>query len=567
MKIYGYLIILLLVANNSFCQTPSLELLWANGTGNLDHDNASILETDMLGNIYIGGTFSREVDFDFGPSVNSLSTVYSNYYGRYITSNYLAKYNEDGEFIWVVSFDEAEKVRFDDMKISNSGNIVLTGRFAGDVDFDPGPGEHIEYAGSNNGNRNFVLQLNLDGEFQWVKKQKRLAQNWGINSARAIDALEIDDNNSIYIASGFVGTVEVQTVPELIQIASENSQDVFVLKYSEQGNLLWSKVYGGLGSQSISDIEFDNEDNLMISGVYSYVINFELQSTDHVYSNNNYFNGYVVKFDSSGNFLWSTSFLEMSSIEGIALDEANNIYITGEFDDELNNIISNGSSDIYVLKINKFGNLQWMRTFGGWSSENCTEILLNSVGNVFVSGSFNSSVDFDPSSSVFELNSDISHGFISVFNRNGDFIDAIQVGDWIHDINLQSGSNLITSGSYYTEAHFPGVVDSVHLIPNGSNDLFFAKLLAEDGLSIQSDLGNETKFSLFPNPASSKVSIKNNDSRIIEKIELLNSSGKIMITHHNYDNIDLSGVEAALYFVRFTFLDGTVELKKLIVRK
>ena len=106
------------------------------------------------------GEFGDTVDFDPGPNVYNLTAIGG-------ADVFVSKFNSNGQFLWAVSFDAFNEEFGNAIATDIFGNVYLTGRFNGTVDFDPGLGT---YNLSPNGI--FVLKLDTNGAFIWAKKHR-----------------------------------------------------------------------------------------------------------------------------------------------------------------------------------------------------------------------------------------------------------------------------------------------------------------------------------------------------------------------------------------------------------
>jgi hypothetical protein len=114
-----------------------------------------------------------------------------------------------------------------------------------------------------------------------------------------------------------------------------------------------------------------------------------------------------------------------------ALDDSGNIYVTGcfmetaDFDPGLGieEYTSNGGQDIFLSKFNTHGDFQWARTWGGLGMyERGYGVAVDDSGNVYVTGDFSSTVDFDPGPGIEERSPASGDDvFLSKFNSNGEF--------------------------------------------------------------------------------------------------------------------------------------------------
>ena len=88
---------------------------------------------DPAGNILLTGSYTWTVDLDPGPGAMTFTSNGS-------TNIYLAKYDPSGNFIWGISAGSTGTDIASGLAVDAAGDIYLTGRFTGTVDFDPGPG-------------------------------------------------------------------------------------------------------------------------------------------------------------------------------------------------------------------------------------------------------------------------------------------------------------------------------------------------------------------------------------------------------------------------------------------
>ena len=109
---------------------------------------------------------------------------------------------------------------------------------------------------------------------------------------------------------------------------------------------------------------------------------------------------------------------------GITVDSSGNSYIIGYFrgtvDFGAGNVISAGSDDIFVLKLNSSGTFQWVKTFGGTSTDLGYGITVDSSGNSYITGYFSRTVDFGAGNVISAGSDDI---FVLKLNSSGTGIE------------------------------------------------------------------------------------------------------------------------------------------------
>jgi hypothetical protein len=97
----------------------------------------------------------------------------------------------------------------------------------------------------------------------------------------------------------------------------------------------------------------------------------------------------------------------------IAIDNKGNIFTTGSFRESVDfdpgigmaNLSAIGESDIFIQKLDENGNFLWAKSFGGNLSDVGSSIFIDTVGDVFTTGSLRGTVDFDPGTDVKNLTS------------------------------------------------------------------------------------------------------------------------------------------------------------------
>ena len=193
----------------------------------------------------------------------------------------------------------------------------------------------------------------------------------------------------------------------------------------------------------------------------------------------------------TGNFIWARSMGgTLADVgNGVAVDSAGNVYATGSFTGTADfdpgsgtfNLTSMGSEDIFISKSDSGGNFIWARSMGGTANDQGRGIAVDSAGNIYTTGYFQGTVDFDPGPAIQDIT---SHGstdiFVSKLDGGGNFVWARSMGGTAADqgrgIAVDSGGNVCTTG------HFEGLVDFrpgpgfFFLLSQGAKDIFVSKL-------------------------------------------------------------------------------------------
>lgn len=342
--------------------------------------------------------------------------------------------------------------------VDSSGNIYTTGIFSETVDFDPGPGVF-----NLSGGGGFISKLDVSGNFVWTKAWQ------GISTS-----IKIDSFGDIYVAGTFGGTVDFDPGPNIFNLTSIGGNG-YVSKFDSSGNFIWAGAIGEPNANSginPTALAIDAAGNIYTTGNYRGAAVVDFNPGPGVYNLPNPPNiyGYYIfisKLNSAGNLLWAkgmggydSQYNSSNSGTSIAIDASGNVYTTGSFMGTPNfsplgsNLTSSGSRDIFILKLNSYGNFLWVKGAQGNSSTNVVGncLVLDAIGNVYATGTFDGYTDFNPGIGVYAITGNNSDIFILKLDALGNFIWVKVMGGTGQDqgisITLDQQDNIYTTGAY-----------------------------------------------------------------------------------------------------------------------
>jgi hypothetical protein len=214
---------------------------WAIRIGNTGSESCYGIDTDASGNTYMTGFFSGTVDFDPGTGTDNYSATGN-------ADAYLCKLDNAGVYQWAIPLGGSGFLSNDgrDLTVDGSGNITLTGRFVGTVDFDPSPNSaSLTASGLTSG---FLAQYDANGNYQWAFKLSSTT----FGSSTLPHGIVTDQVGDIYVCGGLSGTVDFDPGFSIENRTSAGGTDIFVAKYSQAGNYLWAINSGGtLGDEAL----------------------------------------------------------------------------------------------------------------------------------------------------------------------------------------------------------------------------------------------------------------------------------------------------------------------------
>ncbi len=372
--------------------------------------------------------------------------------------------------------------------VDASGNVYTTGYFEGTADCDPGTG--TSYLTSNGGRDVFVQKMNANGNFLWARSFGGIHEDRG-------QAIAVDDSGNVYTTGTFIGTVDFDPGTGTSYLTSNGNEDVFVQKMNANGNFLWAGSFGGIHHDEIYSIAVDASGNVYTTGSFMGNVDFDPgPGTSYLVGNASAF---MLKLDTNGNFLWARSpdsiYSEElpSSSEGysITLDASGNVYSTGRFNGTVDFDTGPGNSyhtsagggDIFVHKMDVNGNFLWARSFGGIEDEYGFSIAVDASGNVYTTGQYRGTADFDPGAGTISYTSTEEDDiFVQKMDANGNFLWARSFGgtyeDLCHSIVDASG-NVYNTGSFYETFDCDPGPGTSYLTTLGAIAVFVQKLDAD----------------------------------------------------------------------------------------
>lgn len=378
-------------------------VLWAEQFGGESMDEGISIAIDASDNIYTSGRFRGTATFG-----NLTLTAENSDVDVFYNSVYVAKQDTSGEVLWVSEFFGEQDISltthiFNVFSITTDtqGNIYTLGTFNtvtatfGNITLN-----RISNYNSSGSYDMFIVKQDAMGQVLW-------AENFGtINTDTFADIIgydiTTDASDNLYITGNFYGTVVFGGAT----FSSPFPGDCFVLKMDALGEVMWVKQFEGGGTtQSLSQcITTDATDNIYVAGSFGgeelNIDDITLSSTMDEGSDYYTSDVFTVKISSSGQVLWAKSYggTGNESLNDIAVDASGKIYITGSFGGVANFsgnfLVSEGSNDVFVLKTNNAGVVEWAEGFGSTGSDNGKGIIVDESGNIYVTGEFENTVSF-----------------------------------------------------------------------------------------------------------------------------------------------------------------------------
>ena len=321
--------------------------------------------------------------------------------------------------------------------------------------------------------------------FQWAKQITGTSNEFS-------NGITTDAAGNIYHCGSFDGTSDFDPGAGSFNMTSVTGGGGYASKLDASGNFAWAVALPGPASRTAVDAS----GNVFVTGTFNGTQDFDPGSGTFTLTpaTTNYPDMYICKFDNSGNFVFAgaVSGGDVETPTSMTADATGNIIITGSFKNTVdfnptsatNTIFSSGSADGFALKLDNSCNFLWVAKFGStFSLEETSDAVTDAAGNIYLTGAFAGTVDFDPSSTgytalsspssnniyLLKLDSDGNFGWVKGFGSSA-------ANDESRAIALDAAGNIHIAGAYAGTVDFdPSATTTSTLTAVGGLDCFVAK--------------------------------------------------------------------------------------------
>ncbi|MGB4095655.1 MAG: T9SS type A sorting domain-containing protein [Bacteroidales bacterium] len=357
-----------------------------------------IIKTDINGDTLWTKTLTSR--YNFGYSVQQtndngyiiVGETKDNYNYGCESDVYIVKINENGDTLWTRTYGGP----YEGTLNNDIGQFVLQTNDNGFI--IAGGTEKWGYSGWKN---IYLIRTDINGDTLWTKtygETCEVCENWAFSMTKT--------NDSGYVICGYIQNYDTY------------GKDVYIMKIDSIGNQQWYKTYGGIYDDVGRSIYKTNDNGYIITG---YTESFGVGNCDV----------YLIKTDINGDILWARTYGGAENDVGYSVQQTNdNGYIisgsTRSFGD--------GSSDVYLIKTDENGNIEFINNFNKKIS---LDIFPNPNNGTFT-------IQLDEAHSnvsiyVYDLNGRIVYSKNGLFDQlNTEIIKLPDVSDGLYYLHLSS---------------------------------------------------------------------------------------------------------------------------------
>ena len=305
---------------------------------------------DAATNLYLSGSFSATVDFDFGAGVvNQVSAGGSD--------AFVVKHNAAGTLAWAKRYGGTLDDNGYGLDVTPAGDVYTSGPFQGtNIDFDSTAG--TDTRSSAGGNDTYLVKHLTDGSYGWV-------QTWGsTGDDQSFEAAADPVAGGVVAVGLFNGTVDFDGTSGTANRTSAGSSDGYISKYNFDGTYAWTRIIAGSTStdEAIS-VDIDNSSSVFVGGYFQGTVDMGDNVADDSRTSAGGRDAYINKYYRDGNFAWSATWGGSSGTDDsgtVAVDNFGNVFGAGAFTGTVDanpgpgvdNIVStSGTTDVQMVKL------------------------------------------------------------------------------------------------------------------------------------------------------------------------------------------------------------------------
>ncbi len=373
-----------------------------------------------------------------------------------------------GDILYFRTIDAAGNDAGLGVTCDSSGNVYFTGNYNGSATIRNQVGSSVGTLPASSGSAGFLSKFDISGNYLY----SRIVDGYGDSFAGVV----CDPDENVYVCGTSSGGTPVLKNQSGVTTESFFDSSTFFCKFDRTGVHQWSRMLTVSPSSKFTNIACDSRGNVYISGYYSGngTIMTHMGREIAKLPPASGVAGFVAKFDSTGNYIWSRILDGGSTDEGsgIACDSSG-VYLTGYYTgngiiktqtgSSITNITRSGPISVgnaaFITKFDTDGTYQWSRIIDSANVEQGRGVACDSTGGVYFTGVYtgtptlrteNGNILKTLPASVFE-----SSAFVVKIDTSGNYI-------WTRLIDSQGidNSTSVTCdlyGTVYVSGSFTGL--------------------------------------------------------------------------------------------------------------
>ena len=358
----------------------------------------------------------------------------------------------------------------------------------------------------------FMAKISLSGNVLWAKNVcKGYITNMGNN-------IGTDKYGCIYLSGSFIDysiTIGSTTILNSDTFSSGigHYSDMFIAKFDSLGNSIWAKGFGGKYYQYIQQMTVlpNGETYLTFCTDSSFVMETFLLLINYGTGPCNLF---IAKLNTNGHVKWAKPIHSQLFPNQMISDEIGNVYITGSFNSNIivgDSVLTlTGISNVFSMKMDSTGHVDWAVS-GGGTNTGGYGLAIDSCGHLWVCGTNYSGDSMNFSGHILSPPvGGTDPAFIVEYDNNGTYIQSMALksgGDDASGIAIDNNGNFYFAGDYCRTSMTFGTDGLPYPVPE---EVFFVAKYRY-GLSCphleEETISSGQAITIYPNPTCRQINI------------------------------------------------------------
>lgn len=360
------------------------------------------------------------------------------------------------------------------------GNIYVTGGFQQGATFDK---ESLSPSGDTD---IFLAKYSPTGKLIWIKQAGSPYRTNNTLTEYGTDVMVVDDQY-VYVSGIFRRTATF----EHKEITSVGQDDIFLAKYSLDGQLLWVKSAGGVSEDVPHAMTHDQKGNVYLTGYFQHTATF---SPRHSVSAQNASEFFITKYAPDGRVVWVNHSASDRSTQGKAIAcVGNHLYVAGNFSGDVSirnyRLSSGDDADIFLAQYDLDGQQKWIQQIGGPGEENINAMVVQD-DYLYFTGSFTKHLSYNDTILESKGKTDI---LLGKYSTSGQPIWLTSAGgsqmDEGNSLVLDESGNVMMTGSFQPKAD----IAREAMYGQGFTDILIASYEPEGRLQWHKSIGGKGK--------------------------------------------------------------------------
>ncbi|KAA3642516.1 MAG: T9SS C-terminal target domain-containing protein [Bacteroidetes bacterium] len=538
-----------------------------------NHCYAKDLAVDMQGNIYLTGHNEGYSDIDPGTGQAIITKLYPG--GTTVFSSFLVKFNSAGNYLWHNQF-VSNNSSANSLAISPTGHIYVAGTYRDtlfDNNFNP-----ISNTSFNNSVANaFVNKYNSAGNLIWAKtfEDQRVSANASGYGSEPSD-IQLDANQNVYVVGYVRDTTDFDPDPIQSHVIIPSNPSAFLAKIDSNGNYINAFILDSQDFSQATSLAIDLQNEVYIAGAFSGTIDVDPSNGSTTYNTlfTSGYSGFIAKYTSSGNYLWSRSLLTSSPGDwfgwlDVAVSNNYKVLIDGSigyythvpttynFNPPFANgiVSSSGNIDMFLFQLNQcYTDRDTISAYGCTSYFSPDENTYTSSG-IYIDTLYNEG----GCDSILYINLSLGQADTVVLRKSHVRLEARTANKAYQWLDCNNGYAPIPGANQKSFTATSNGSYALRITDGACRDTSACFSILSVGLD---DYGSEAAFSIFPNPSSGEFNLSSRKK--VSSIVIFNIKQQLVSTIEKPGNQFQIKEGPGLYFVKFKFFDGSERMEKVM---